>query len=65
MTQYVVVANCAFPHEHEQVAPGRVFHGLLAQRWRIEHHINCVAHFDGNVIADSIGGVKLPDPYGS
>jgi hypothetical protein len=35
LTQYIVVANCAFPHEHEQVAPRRVFHGLLAQRWGI------------------------------
>ena len=49
----------------EQFASRRVLDSLPAQRWRIEHHINCVAHFDGNVIADSIGGVKLPDPYGS
>src|SRR6266446_2836085 len=56
LTQYVVVANCAFPHEHEQIAPRRVFHGLLAQRWRIQHHINCVAHLDRHVIARGVRG---------
>src|SRR4029077_16146739 len=54
LTQNVVVANCAFPHEHEQVAPCRVFHGLLAQRWRIQHNVDCVAYLDRHVVARGV-----------
>src|SRR5260221_8722899 len=45
-----------FPREYQQVTPGSILHRVLAQWWGIQHHINGVAYFDGNVIARGVRG---------
>src|ERR1700688_547306 len=52
LIQYIVVANCAVPYE--QVTPRSIFNGSLAQRRRIQHHLNCVAYLDRNVITRGV-----------
>src|SRR5262249_25694326 len=62
LPQYVVVCNSLFSDQNQKIATCGILHGFLAQRWRVQSHINCVAHFEGNVITRGFRGAISRSP---
>src|SRR5882757_1801217 len=49
-------SDFVFSHEHQQVTPRRILHHDFAQWWGIQHHVDGVAYFDGNVVGRHVRG---------